>query len=173
MERYAVVLIKPDAIRDVLEERILRDLQEEALVTPVFRKFWKVTADIAELLYPEWIERLVFPAMLYNITQGESLFVVVRGDDTMYQSLARVKGKMNQGGLRLKYRAHSIEEWRELGYSGRDLENKIAENRLHTTDTFEEAVFLCKLAFTSDDLAVIRSVAPRLAQAVRRKAMQL
>lgn len=51
MEQYAVILIKPDAIRDVLEEMILRDLQEEALAVPVFRKFWKITEDLARLIY--------------------------------------------------------------------------------------------------------------------------
>jgi len=174
MEQYAVVLIKPDAIRDVLEEMILRDLREEALVVPVFRKFWKVTEDLAKLIYSAWVERPKFPSMVHNITRGNSLFVVVRGDKTLYELLTRVKGKMNQGGLRLKYRTRSIEEWQALGYSGRELQNKIAENRLHAADDFDETVFLCNLAMNHQDLATIELTAPYLVAAIRRKrAIQL
>lgn len=169
VEQYAVVLIKPDATRDVLEEMILRDLQEEAFVTPIFRKFWKVTSKDASIIYPLWVSRPEFPSMVHNITQNRSLFVVVKGDFSIYRSLAQAKGKMNQGGLRLKYRTRSIEEWKVLGYSGRELQNKIAENRLHTTDNLEETVFLCNLAMNYHDIADIKLVAPSLAVAISRK----
>ena len=174
MEQFAIVLIKPDAIRDVLEEMILQDLQEEARIIPVFRKFWKVTEDLAKLIYPTWIDRLQFPSMVHNITRGHSLFVVVSGDDAIYESLTRVKGKMNKGGVRLKYRTRSIEEWQAMGYAGQGLQNKIAENRLHATDDFDETVFLCTLAMDHYDLASIEPIAPLLAAAIRHKrALQL
>lgn len=169
MEQHAVVLIKPDAVRDVLDELILRDIQEGARVTVVFRKFWRVTEDLARLIYYAWVERPEFPAMVNNITQGNSLFVVVCGGDDLYESLTRVKGKMNRGGLRLKYRTRSIEEWEALGYSGQALQNKIAENRLHTTDDLDETVTLCNLALDHRDLAAIDLVAPSLVATVRRK----
>lgn len=169
MEQYAVVLIKPDAIRDVLEELILRDLREGTGITFVFRKFWRVTEKLAKLIYSAWEEKSEFPSMVHNITRDNSLFIVVRGDNTIYESLTGVKGKMNQGGLRLKYRTRSIEEWQALGYSGRELQNKIAENRLHTTDDFNETVFLCDLAMNHHDLAVIEVIAPSLTAAIRRK----
>lgn len=169
MEQYAVVLIKPDAIRDLLDEMILRDLQEGACVIPIFRKLWKVDEPTARLIYPAWINRSEFPSMVRNITQDASLFVIVRGGNSIYEELTRVKGKMNKGGLRLKYRTHSIEEWQEMGYSGRELQNKIAENRLHTTDNLEETIDLCVLAMSYYDINTIEQVAPTLSIHIRRR----
>lgn len=167
--KYAVVLIKPDAIRDVLEEMILQDLREGALVDSVFRKLLKINENLAKLIYPTWVEKPEFPSMVHNITRGNSLFVVVRGDNTIYESLRRVKGKMNQGGLRLKYRTHSIEEWQALGYVGRELRNRIAENRFHTTDDLNETISLCALVMNHQDIETIKSVAPLLAIAIHDK----
>lgn len=169
MEQYAVVLIKPDAIRDVLEEMILYNLQKETGAIPVFRKFWRITESLARLIYPSWVERPEFPSMVHNITQGVSLFVIVRGDETIYELLTKVKGKMNQGGLRLRYRTSSIEEWQKLGYSGQELQNKIAENRLHTTDDFTDTILLCNFAMSNHDLTEIELSATSLATAVRLK----
>jgi len=169
MRQYAVVLIKPDAIRDILEELILKDLRKDAHVIPIFRKFWKVTENLTKLMYPAWLAKQEFPSMVHNITQGNSLFVVVSGNRHIYKSLTQTKGKMNQGGLRLKYRTHSIEEWQSLGCFGRELQNKIAENRLHTTDNFDETVFLCNLALDHYDLATLELTAPSLVASIRRK----
>ena len=166
---YAAVIIKPDAVRDILEEMTIQDLEDGAGVTPIFRKFWKITEDLARLIYPTWVERLEFPSMVHNITQGKSLFVVVSGDNNIYESLTRVKGKMNQGGLRLKYRTRSIEEWQVLGYQGRELQNKIAENRLHTTDDFEETIMLCTLAMNYHEVIALESIADLLVADIRLK----
>lgn len=169
MKNYAAVLVKPDAIRDGLEGKILQDLQKEACVDPVFHKFWKVTKDVVKLIYPTWVERTEFPSMNYNLIQGRSIFVIVCGNHDIYTELTRVKGKMNKNGLRLKYRAHSIEEWQAMGYSGRALQHKIAENRLHTTDNFQETVDLCSLAVNQQDLASIEKTSPMLALAIQQK----
>ncbi len=90
---YAVVIIKPDAIRDGLTIPILKDLEREAVVIPVFCKLWKITAKTVRLIYPEWIKRFEFPSMTYNLTQGSSLFVIVQGETNIYESLKQVKGK--------------------------------------------------------------------------------
>lgn len=172
--QYAVVLIKPDAVRDILEEMIIQDLREAAFVEPIFRKYWRVTEGTARLIYRDWIGTLEFPSMARNITQGPSLFVVAEGDGNIYEALKRVKGKMNLGGLRLKYRTRSIEEWKALGYSGRELQNRIAENRLHTTDNFAATVYLCSLALNAADVTTLEARASHLATAIRRStAMQL
>ena len=76
---------------------------------------------------------------------------------------------MNKGGLRLKYRTRSIEKWQAIGFSGQELQNRVAENRLHTTDDFEETVYICNLAMDHYDLASIESTAPALAVAIYRK----
>lgn len=165
---YAVILIKPDAIRDSLDEVILKDILNSASVAPIFRKLWKVPPAIVAHIYPEWISRPEFPAMVFNITQGHSLFIIVKGSETIYSELIRIKGKMNKGGLRLKYRTHSIEEWQALGYFGEDLHRKIAENRLHTTDTRRETTFLCSLSMDPHEIKTLEMKHPVLANEIRR-----
>lgn len=164
---YAIVLIKPDAIRDTLDTMIIQDLKDGTSIDIVFLKYQRITETMARYIYPTWITRYEFPSMVYNITQGSSLFIIVKGNEYIYESLRTVKGKMNEGGLRLKYRTRSIEDWQRLGYSGRELQNKIAENRLHTTDNFQETVFLCALILESRDIAILGSLVPNLAIAIR------
>lgn len=166
MIQFAVVLIKPDALRDFLEEPILRDLRAETGMSIIFRKMWLVTRELTKLLYPAWVNRSEFSAMVNNITQGNSLFLIVAGGPDIYGSLIRAKGKMNKGGLRLKYRTFSVEELEAMGYEGNSLRNKAAENRLHTTDDFADTVYLCNLALSSNDLSVIEHIAPRLFQEI-------
>lgn len=168
---YAVVLIKPDAVRDILEEMIIRDLRVGAGIRVIFRKYWHIKRHITPLIYPDWVDKLEFPAMTNNLMQGPLLFLVVERHGDVYASLRETKGKMNQGGLRLKYRTRSIEEWQALGYSGQALRDKIAENRLHTTDNLAETVSLCSLAMRSSDIEEICTVAPVLGNLIRRKRM--
>lgn len=158
---YAVLLIKPDAVRDILEEVLIQDICLSANVEVIFRKYWKINNETARLIYPEWVERQEFTSMAYNITQGYSLFTLVSGSWNIYESLKRVKGKMNCGGIRLKYRTHSIDEWISLGYLGRDLQNKVAENRIHTTDNLSDTLFLCALALDPDDVSLLEKIAPQ------------
>lgn len=165
---YAAILIKPDAIRDALDEAILRDIREIVSIQPIFRKLWRISTNIVPLIYPEWINRPEFPSMVFNITQGHSLLVIVKGSETIHSELIRVKGKMNKGGLRLKYRRHSIEEWQMLGYSGQKLLHKVAENRLHTTDTREETTLLCSLSMNLHEITSLAKEHPVFAGEIRR-----
>jgi nucleoside diphosphate kinase len=160
---YVAVLIKPDAIRDVLDEMILHEIISKTSAIPIFRKLWKITQEEARLIYPDWIENPKFPSISYNITQGYSLFVLVMGSIKIHQELIRIKGKMNKGGIRLKFRTHSIEEWKALGYHDQGLSNKIAENRLHTTDNIEETIRLSSLIMDHNDIAYIEKSHPLLA----------
>ena len=163
---YAAVLIKPDAIRDILEEMITNDLQTEADVRIIFRKYWLIQKQLVKFIYPDWINKPEFPSMTHNLLQGQSLLLIAKGGINIYTTLQKAKGKMNQGGLRLKYRTKSIEEWETLGFSGKALRNKIAENRLHSTDTLSETVMLCSLAMSSNDIEKLSKIAPSLANLI-------
>ncbi|MCX6784524.1 MAG: hypothetical protein NTV81_01125 [Candidatus Komeilibacteria bacterium] len=173
-KHWAIILIKPDAVRDVLEEMILNDLREGTFIEIIFRKYWFVTRATACLLYADWVDKPQFPAMVHNLTSGQSLLVIAQGDADIYASLRQVKGKMNQGGLRLKYRTRSIEEWESLGYSGSELQNRIAENRLHTTDDFQDTIQVCSLALENHEIDALNLIAPRLSSSIRqRRALQI
>lgn len=165
---YAAVLIKPDAIRDALDEAILKDIKNSTSAKTIFRKLWMVSGNTVPLIYPEWITRPEFPSMIFNVTQGHSLFVIIEGSNDIYAELTRTKGKMNKDGLRLKYRTHSIEEWQALGYTEQKLQNKIAENRLHTTDDICETTLLCSLAMNHHEIASLEKKFPILVSKIRR-----
>lgn len=166
---YAVVVIKPDAVRDCLELILLKEIREGAGVDVAFQKYWPFSAWQVDLIYPEWLQRPEFPAMKRNLTMGPSLFAVVCGKPGAYARLKAVKGKMNAGGLRLKYRTRSIEEWKLLGLSGEALRDKVAENRLHTSDGPDDTALLCSLAMRPQEIEEADVRFPSLARAIRRR----
>lgn len=161
----AVVLLKPDSVRDNIQRSILVDLCTGApSMKVVLKKDWLIPECMIPHMYPDWIYKREFPAMKRNLLQGFSEFYLVTGEQTIYQELIKTKGKMNKGGIRLKYRQHSIEEWIEMGYSGERLDDKIAENRIHTTDTFEECMVMCNLALARHEKVLIVNEYPTVKQ---------
>jgi len=166
--QYAVLLIKPDAVRDVLEKMIIEDILKGQEIKPIFLKYLKLEEEIIPIIYPDWKDKPEFPSMVHNLISGISLFVILQGNSNIFTSLTKIKGKMNQGGLRLKYRTYSIEEWNLSGYSGEKLQHKIAENRLHTTDNLEETVRMCSLLMNCHEVERLNAKAPALASNIKR-----
>ena len=65
----------------------------------------------------------------------------------IWEVLRKLKGRMDTGGIRNKFRYHSKDELILMGYKGLSLQDKLAENRLHTPDDAEQAaaiVALCR-----------------------------
>ncbi len=165
---YVAIVIKPDAVRDVLEHVILERIFTETGYTPFFLKYWQVDPVFVPAIYPDWVYKPEFPGMAYNITQGASLLCLIK--DATQQLFTRVscsKGKMNAGGIRLSYRMHSIVEWKVLGYSGWELEKKIAENRLHSTDSTAETIALCALALNPSELNALGASEPEFVAKIK------
>ncbi len=52
---------------------------------------------------------------------------------------------MNAGGIRNRFRYHSKDELILMGYKGLSLQDKLAENRLHTPNDAEEAATILAL----------------------------
>lgn len=165
---YAAILIKPDAVRDVLDALILDEIQQSVRCSFVFRKMWVIKSDTVGELYPTWTSRTVYPFMVQVLTAGPSLLCVVAGADDLFDSLRAVKGKMDRGGLRLKYRTYSIEEWSSRGTTGDRLRLRMSENRIHTVDSFDETVHVCSLALSPSERASLTRHT-RLADALAKK----
>lgn len=145
---YAGLVVKPDAIRDSLDPLLLEEVRRTTGCLVAYRKMFRFYPKDAEILYPEWIGRPAFPYMVRNLTAGPSMVFVLKGPCGLRTVLRAVKGKMNLGGLRLKYRTRSIEEWRALGLSEDQVQLRAAENRIHTTDSLEELKMLCGITLT-------------------------
>ena len=161
-KEIAVVLIKPDAIRDHIEKNILDEIQVRANVRIIFCKEWSVRKEQVGLIYPDTLSKPFFPSLTKNLTAGPSIFCIVEGEPGIYERLRLAKGKINEGGLRKKYCFHSIDEWKMMGYDGTDLLDKIVENRLHTTDGMDETIFLCSLALEKSEARQIGLNKPSL-----------
>lgn len=150
-----VIVIKPDAVRDCLEGLIMDDFMEQIELNILFAKYHRFTFEQVELIYPDWVTQPVFPFMVKNLTFGESLIVLVQGDDSS-RKIAKLKGKMNKGGgLRHKYCLHKISQMDVSLYSEDELEALKAENRMHSTDFSYEALEILNLVCSNSELLEI------------------
>ncbi|HMQ01528.1 MAG TPA: nucleoside-diphosphate kinase [Candidatus Doudnabacteria bacterium] len=135
----AVIVIKPDSIRDILEKSVMSDLMQVVNLEVVFAKYHHFTQKQVELMYPKWVDRPVFKYMVKNYLIGPSLVLLVLGVDVS-ESINIAKGKMNVGGgIRNKYKRYSIEEMEKLSFSEEQINIHKSENRIHSTDTTTEA----------------------------------
>lgn len=163
---YAAVLIKADAVRDNLEPLLLREIEEKGDVQIVFRRYWQLRESDICALYPTWVNKEVFPYMVKNLVQGPSLLCLAKGNK-IHQHLTSVKGKMDRGGIRLRYRTHSKEEWEATGLSEDAVKQRMAENRIHTTDNEEETALMLSLCLTPQEVNLLSSE-PRIYDLIRK-----
>lgn len=155
---YAIVILKPDSVRDGLEANMIQDLRR-AEIEVLWGKYWQVPSEAVSLIYPKEVGKSTYSSTKRALTFGPSLILLVRGTD-IYNHLTVVKGKMDKGGIRGRYCEKSKEELIEMGYSGKRLQDRLAENRLHSADDLQETIIVCSLCMTSFDKRQIREIAP-------------
>ncbi len=63
----------------------------------------------------------------------------------IWEVLRQLKGRMDTGGIRKRFCYHSKDELVLMGYKGLSLQDKLAENRLHTPDDAEGAATILAL----------------------------
>lgn len=150
-----VIVIKPDAVRDVLESMIIRDFREKVDFKILFAKYHQFTYSQVVSLYPDWVDKREFPYMAKNLTMDKSLVLLVEGEDSS-KRIAAVKGKMNiGGGLRNKYRKNSVEQMMDMGYTEHQINELKAENRIHSTDTDYEALEVINIICSNHELITV------------------
>lgn len=164
MSEYPVILIKPDAIRDVLDQLIISDLQRQIpALRIIWQKFWVFSPRDLTLIYPSWTNHPMFPYMVGNLTSGPSRVVLAKGPPGTYESVAGAKGKMNiGGGIRSKYRIHDIHALQCAGLSESELNCFRAENRMHSTDALHESATLIRVCGRKSEMEEIAIVAPEV-----------
>lgn len=144
--RYGLVILKPDSIRDGLENDIIRCLEEGGLEI-VWKEYWQIRPEIVQTIYPKQVMEPTYSSMVRAISFGLSMVVVVKNptNTDIWEFLRQLKGRMDTGGIRKKFRYHSKDELILMGYEGLSLQDKLAENRLHTPDDAEEALAVLAL----------------------------
>lgn len=167
MCRYIVLLIKPDAIRDGLLGPILQEVKNNVNAKEIFRKNWKIPDGDINLLYQDWINRPEFPFIKANLLQGESVFILLAGDQNIFSDFTRIKGKKNKGGIRFQFRGMTTEELEAQNASKEEIQRRRAENRIHTTDNQQETVLLCRLALNESEIDSLKKTAYSLFREIK------
>ncbi len=135
----AVIVIKPDSVRDILERSIVFDLMQTVDFDILLAKYHQFTEAQIRIMYPTWVNKSVFRYMVRNYLIGPSLILLVKGKNVS-QSINDLKGKMNiGGGIRHKYKRYSVEEMERLNFSDEEINIRKSENRIHSTDYITEA----------------------------------
>ncbi len=150
-----VIIIKPDAVRDILESQIISDFCEKVDFQILFAKYHQFSDPQVISLYPDWVDKSVFPFMVKNLTMGKSLVLLVRGEESS-KKIAAVKGKMNiGGGLRNKYCKYTVDQMIDMGYTEYQINQLKAENRMHSTDTDYEALEVINIICSNHELLMV------------------
>ncbi|OGZ04389.1 MAG: hypothetical protein A2430_01735 [Candidatus Liptonbacteria bacterium RIFOXYC1_FULL_36_8] len=164
-KEYGVVIIKPDSVRDGLEGSIVQDLVNAGVVT-VLGKYWTIKPEMVPVIYPKEVTKITYSSTLKAITSGP-LFILIVKSPNVYEFLAKTKGKMDKGGIRHKYCWKSKQELINEGYAGQELQDKLAENRLHTSDTIEETLAVLSICLSTRETEELRDLAPDLYEKLR------
>src|SRR6266481_5455804 len=141
----ATVLIKPDAIIDALENRIIDDIETTTGLRVIWKRYWQLSESDCRTIYPLSTEKPIFRFMLGNLIQGPSMILLVQGIEPI-SVLNNVKGTNVPGsGLRLRYRQCTQAELEQRADNLEFIYKLKSENRIHVPDTNEEAALLCSL----------------------------
>lgn len=174
LENYSMVIIKPDAYRDVLSQMIVSDL-EEAGLSVVFRKEMKLETHEAEFSYDEHRDSKNYPFMVESLMlkdkngdQYPCMLLVLKSEhDDALGLTQKAKGRADRDGIRAKYRLHFWHELEEIGYHGDELSSMLARNRLHVPDDHQRMTEILGVLLTERDVDEISQREGQLGDVVR------
>lgn len=172
-ESYSVAIIKPDAYRDFLEQVILDDF-EKAGLSVVFRKEMKLNEQAAKQVYLEHETAKLYPFMVQSLLledkdheQLPCMLVILRGQvegqNSVLTQSQRIKGRADKEGIRAKYRMYYWHELEKMGYTGNELDTKLAQNRLHIPDDYQRTAEILGVLMTESDINRLAETAPDFA----------
>lgn len=162
----AVAIIKPDSTRDFLDEMLIEDISNTGLKV-ISRKLCKLDENAIKYIYPEKISDPVYPSAVRAMVFGQAMILLIEGEN-VYARLKQVKGKMDKNGIRHKYCTHTVEDLKAAGYEGRRLQDRLAENRFHSSDTLEESALILVHCMCYKDREFLKDIAPQLYETTRK-----
>lgn len=143
---YGVAILKPDSVRDGLELEILQCLSEGGLEI-VWCAYWNISPNITHTIYPSEVSKSTYLSTVHALTFGPAMLVIVKTltEADVWDVLRQLKGKMDTGGIRHRFCFKNKGQLIVEGLTGRDLQDRLAENRLHTPDSMDEALDILRL----------------------------
>ncbi len=158
---YVCVFLKPDAVRDHLEDLILHDLLEITNVSIILQKYVQFTEEKVKIIYPFLMDDPIMPYLVVNYLQDQSLFLIVKGEHAV-KLLVKAKGQVWIGGIRKKYCTMHLSTMRELGWSEEVIIQKMTETRIHNTDNMQETITACRLFLSPREIEDLKQLDPLL-----------
>ncbi len=162
----AAAIIKPDAVREILDRQIIDDIESSGLHVIGWMSV-NIPESMAPQIYPDKVNDPLFSSTTWAITSGPSILLLVEGNDT-HKRLSTLKGKMNTHGIRHKYNVYSREKLEAMGYEGKKLYDKLFENRIHTPDDQNETDKLLSLLLTPQQVEGLRFKHPELHDRIKK-----
>ena len=167
MSYYSVVIIKPDAHKDMLVEMILDDFKNNGL-NIVFHKDLVLSREQAETIYKGESGKETYEHAIKSImpTEGSinvTMAIIKSKNEVSALNIAHeVRGKSGKSGVRSKYQVYTKDELRKKNISENEILSNLAKNRLHVPDTDREAMELIDLLTTPAEKDDIKEREPQL-----------
>ena len=165
-KEIALAIIKPDAVREILDRQIIEDIESTGLQVIGWMSV-NIPKTIVPRIYPDKVGDPLFSSTTWAITSGPSILLLVEGVSS-HKKLSTLKGKMNTGGIRHKYCVYSREQLEEMGYEGKRLYDKLFENRIHVPDDQNESDILLSLLLTPQQVERLRMKHPELYDRIKK-----
>lgn len=158
MSSYGLIVLKPDCFEDNVNESILTDIEGAGLEI-VLAKFFHFHVRHITLLcppIPKEKENMYFH-VVKNYTSADSQILIVKSAyHDAINHILKVKGKIDEGGLRKKYFPFNIKEMYKLETSNPSrFAYMKARNRIHSPDTKEELIKLLREVLTANEIIAL------------------
>lgn len=164
--KFTIIFIKPDAIRDGLIDQIVGDFAEAGL-NPVFSKPMELMWDQAMMIYRDHMGNPNYEFAVKSLIEEEecktSLFLLLKNESGDALSKAQeLKGRADKSGIRAKYRRYLWTELKEKGIEGDELRTMLSRNRVHVPDSDDHVCEIIGFLLTENELREIIEVDPEL-----------
>lgn len=160
MRECWTIILKPDTIKYSLDEVIISELVKEDINIKL-RKILSLNNNHLKYIYPDKISTPKEEYALYSISHGISMLLIVEWEN-LYNLLKVFKWNWNKWWIRKKYLYPWREKLEELWFGWKELEFKLSENRLHTTDSYYESIYLLSWLISFSDLEEIKRISIKL-----------
>lgn len=153
---YTVMIIKPDAMKDILSNMIIVDIESEGFEV-IARKELKLTRRQAEFLYSDHINYENYEYAVNSLLQDEnehsSTILVLRcPEGKALKNAQSAKGRADKEGIRAKYRKYLWYELMEQEMGSGELKMLLSKNRVHVPTTDRHAREIVKSLFSKQEM---------------------
>ena len=156
MNNIWTVIFKPDTLKYWFDEIFIKELEKMRIKTK-FRKIMKLNSNHMEFIYPDkiWTRKEKFA--LYSISHWQSMILILEWND-IYENIKNFKWNWNKWWIRQKY----LYPWRDFlekqWFFEEELEMKLSENRLHSTDNYYETIKLLSWILNFKELEILKDI---------------